>query len=207
MRVRLRNRHPDEEAFYTERYPTGYHHGDWSDHVERVVATVTFATPWVRPMGITSVADLSCGDGAVVRELVRRFPDREWRTYLGDLNPLSDTSMAGPVDHTVVPGSLPQSLAQIPAVDLYVCSETLEHLDDPDDLLQAARIKARYLLLTTPDGEQPSPDGGGNTEHYWGWDTGAMGAMLRDAGWTPVDHTVFTPTTADVYRFQFWLCR
>jgi SAM-dependent methyltransferase len=215
MRVRLRDAHPDEAAFYTGRYPTGYHHGHWPDHVERIKATADFAAPWVRHFPITSVADLSCGDGALVRSLVGRFPTRPWRTYVGDLNPLSSMVMRDEDGvllngtHTTVPGALPDSLDTFRwnnQVDLYVCSETLEHLDDPDLLLSKARTRAKYLLLTTPDGETPAPDGGGNLEHYWGWDTEAISVMLHVSGWKVTDHVVFTPSSADVYRFQMWFC-
>lgn len=202
MRTRLRERHPDEAAFYRERYPTGYHHTEWPDHVERVAETVRFATETLAGSGIRSVADLSCGDGDLASRLTDTLDAQT--LVLGDLQP-------PPFRVIDVIGRLPDTLIALPPVcddpvpvDLYVCSETLEHLDDPDAFLSDLRPLAKRLLLTTPVGESTD----GNPEHYWGWDTDAVGAMLEAAGFTRVlSHQVFTPIyrTPDVIPTQMWM--
>jgi len=213
MRVRLRPVHADTAAFYSERYPGGYHHDRWPDHVERVAATVDFARGLLTDGLVNSVADLSCGDGAVARGIVETPGARIHRVVLGDVNIpkeliVSSLDRNGSWPESIVfwEGTLDQTMASLEdrPVDLFVSSETLEHLDDPDAYLRAAREKSRYLLLTTPDGEQPSADGGGNVEHYWGWDAEAVSSMLHEAGWRVTDHRIFTPVSADVYRFQMW---
>lgn len=207
--------HPDEADFYSQRYPSGYLHAQWPDHVERIAATVSFATSWLEYFNIRSVADLSAGDGALVRGLLTAVPYMRW-AYVGDLNPGPEMSQGwNPVpgrDHVVLnpnPLTLMKGLDVLDGVrsylgspvDLLVCSETLEHLDDPDAFLERATLSARSLLLTTPENETATD----NPEHYWGWDSEAVSQMLHDAGWNTVDHRVFTPVTAQTYRFQMWM--
>lgn len=176
-------------------YPSGYQHTVWPDHVERVAASVEFVRTWVTEGGliIDSVADLSCGDGRIPRELYTLLEVD--RMVLGDINPQEGLTVIG---------DLPGTLEELsPPVDLYVCSETIEHMDDPDFLLQQLRLKSKYLFLSTPVSE---PLHYGNTEHYWSWSVEDMGQMLTDADWSPVDHTVFEPASNQTYTFQFWMC-
>lgn len=206
MRVRLREAVGDTAAFYADRYPDGYQHAVWPDHVERVDETVRFAVDALTPgyRSLQSVVDLSCGDGRLALALGMSLGASE--VVLGDVNPES-----GPYPGLDVIGSLPDTLVSLPSVcdtpgrvGLYVCSETLEHLDDPDAFLAQLRPLTEYLLLTTPEAETSAD----NPEHYWGWDSEAVGQMLDSAGFTQVvAHQVFTPLSADVYRFQMWMVR
>ena len=68
-------------------------------------------------------------------------------------------------------------------LDLFVCSETIEHLDDPDAVLARIRAKAHRLMLSTPIGETDPAD---NPEHVHGWTVDGVLDMLRATGWRPV---------------------
>jgi hypothetical protein len=68
-------------------------------------------------------------------------------------------------------------------VDVFVLSETLEHVERPAELLAAIRKKARHLLLSTPLAEFDDR----NPEHYWGWDKAGIRELLDVAGWR-ADH-------------------
>lgn len=202
-RTRLRPAVDDTAAFYTARYPDGYDHHAWTDHEERIKATVDFtvaalATETGQPP-VRTIADLSCGDGALALSLAVRL-GTDVPPVLGDVN---GASGMGDLD---VIGPLPDTLALLTdnPVDLYVCSETLEHLDDPETFLHALRPRTRYLLVTTPEDETST----GNPEHYWGWDSEFMHALLVNHGFTwTAGYQLFTPLTADVYRFQMHLVR
>ena len=176
-------------------YTSGYQHTVWPDHVERVRASVDFVSTWVTEGGliIDSIADLSCGDGTIPRELY--VATEASRLVLGDINPQSGITVVG---------ALPSTLEELtPPVSLYICSETIEHMADPDFLLERLRAKSDYLFLSTPVAE---PSHYGNAEHYWSWDVDDMGQMLTDADWSPVDHMVFVPASDRTYSFQFWMC-
>lgn len=207
-RVRLREARPEgEAAFYAERYPDGYRHDGWPDHRERVAASVQFLRRW--QTRFCTAADLSCGDAAILRGLAPALDT----VYLGDVNDvrvqdLEDVERAGAGQvRERAPGALPDSLDNLPEpVDLFVLSETLEHMDDPDGLLRAVRDHARYLFVSTPLDE---PVHYGNAEHYWSWGKTDVHEMLQAAGWSPLDVQVLEPEStrgsADAYAFQMWL--
>jgi hypothetical protein len=183
VRRRLRAAHPPERL--AEIYARPHDHTRWADHVQRVERTIELA----RGVGpVTAAADLSCGSGAVLAAV-----DAE-RYLFGDYAPGYEYT-----------GPLEQTLEQIPPVDLYVCTETLEHLDDPDAVLAQIRGKATVLLLSTPVENWTDP----NVEHYWAWSRHDVDAMLAGAGWTPerYDELDFTGCGPWYYRFGMWVCR
>lgn len=187
MRTRLRPT-PDAEGL-RHLYSKRYSHTSAPDHVLRVAVTAALAEP-VTPIGGV-VADLSCGDAAIANLLASR---RNARLVLGDLTP--GHAITGPIEETI---------SQIPdgSVDLFICSETVEHVDDPDAVLAAIRPRTSRLILSTPDGETDTR----NPEHIWGWDSEAMGDMLRSAGFRPEIHTTLDlRPSGGWYSFQIWLC-
>jgi hypothetical protein len=166
-------------------YRAPHDHTRWADHLLRVDVTIQVAR-WLAALnGCRSVADLSCGDAAIARAL-----DMD-TVILGDFAPGYEHQ--GPIEDT---------LDRIGPVDLFVCSETVEHLDDPDAVLKQIHTKARCLVLSTPVGET----GDGNPEHYWGWDTDDVAAMLVGAGWRTVSLTEIKLRPNWVYDYQIWAC-
>jgi hypothetical protein len=183
--TRSRLRAAYDEAALADLYRIPHDHTRWPVHKVRVVLTAQMAR--VLTSSARSGADLSCGDGTVLRAL--DLP----RAYYGDIAP--GYELTGPIERTV---------EQIPDVDLFICCETVEHLDDPDTVVKAIRSKAQHLVLSTPvDAWQDS-----NTEHYWAWDRPAVEEMLRGAGWDPQVYceTDFRPC-GGVYSFGIWWCR
>lgn len=152
-------------------------------HYLRVEATIVLARWMAIDFRASSVADLSTGNAAIVDAL----PSSVKEVYLGDFAP--GYEFHGPIEETVF---------RIPSVDLFICSETIEHLDDPEGVLEAIRQRARTLILSTPIGE----DDLGNPEHYWGWDQEAVEKMVRQVGWTPRARTDLV--LPDTYSYQLW---
>ena len=97
--------------------------------------------------------------------------------------------------------AIDETIDQIPNVDLYICSETIEHLDDPEATLAKIRKKTKYLVVTTPNGE----DNNGNPEHYWGWDVEGVRDLLTATGFTPVISNILH-FERFIYDYQFWGC-
>mgnify|MGYP001592703463 CR=1 FL=1 len=179
MRKRLRPKYSEEQL--KSVYPAVYDHRRWSDHILRVQVTAALG----KYLPHESVADLSCGDGSIAREIGSPT------TILGDF-----------VDGYEYCGPIEQTITQIPHVQLFVCSETLEHLDDPDVVLAQIRSKSDYLLLSTPIDE----DNDSNPEHYWGWGVEAVRSMILAAGFNPF---LFNSLNFDLpghYYFQIWGC-
>jgi len=183
MRRRLRPAYTDADM--VEVYPQAYDHTRWPDHIDRVQRTIEFAAR-VFPVA-ESVADLSCGDRAIPESLARRWSAR---CTLGDFVPGCEYT-----------GRVESTITQIPPVDVYICSETIEHIDDPDALLVAIRAKAQRLILSTPCDETIT-----NPEHYWRWGVADLADMFSDTGWQPVAFEFLDNPDLDV-RYQLWACR
>lgn len=181
MRRQLRPFYTPEQL--REVYARPYDHTRWPDHVERVAKTAATLDAFAAETGTATVADLSCGDGAILAQSRHPWAER----YLGDY------TTTGPIE---------TAIQTLPRVGMFVLSETLEHVEDPDALLADIRARARHLLLTTPHGET----GDANPEHYWGWDTDDIRAMLSAAGWANLRVELFTPPSCDYYTFQIWRC-
>ena len=182
-RARLRPKYTDDQLH--DLYAKPHNHTRWHDHHIRVDTTIATAH-WMH-VPQTSVADLSCGDAAIANALA---PNAS-RVYLGDYAP-------GYEYH----GAIEETLSKIPRVGTFICSETLEHLDNPDAVLAAIRQKADRLILSTPIYEEESV---GNLEHYWGWSCETIEEMLKIAGWRP---TVLNRLELRdyTYDFQIWGC-
>ena len=182
-RVRLRPAH--DSAALARIYAKPHNHTAWHDHKLRVALTAQFAHQLTGK--VDTGADLSCGDGTILSSL-----DVGTR-YFGDFAP--GYPLTGPIDETI---------ELIPAVDLFVCCETIEHLDDPDLTLKAIRGKAKALVLSTPvDAWQDH-----NPEHYWAFSRQGVEDMLTAAGFTVVAYAAIDcrPGGGE-YQFGVWFAR
>ncbi len=178
MRIRLRPAWTREQlAVFC---PVPHDHTHWPDHIVRVDKTIELA----RELGVPeTIADLACGDAAIGRALAPA------KLILGDF-------AAG----YEITGMIEDTIEQIPHVGMFICSETIEHLDDPDAMLALIREKADSLVLSTPLAEFTAI----NPQHYWGWDTESVGDMLNAAGWkTEIQRNLIHPLA----QYQLWGCR
>ncbi len=183
-RQRLRPAYTDEQL--AKIYATPHDHLEWPDHLLRVDVT-TEVCKWVAGEGVGVAADLSCGNGTILKAT-----PAETR-HFGDYAP--------GYEHT---GPIEQTIKDIPEVDLFICSETLEHVDDPDAVLAAIRAKADVLVLSTPVDAWDDD----NPEHHWAWSREDVEQMLTAAEFTPLVYTAvdFRPMGWD-YCFGIWAVR
>ncbi len=184
----IRQLRPFYSAEELERiYASPYDHTRWEDHRIRVSVTIHVGR-WMRDhIQAQSAADLSCGDGAILRGL--DIPE----SVYGDLVPAT---------HLNKTGHILETLEELSSVDLFVLSETLEHVENPRTLLSEIRSKSAALVLSTPEGEE----GNGNPEHYWGWDRDDIRQLLEETGWDPVVCTLLNPQVPGGYTYQIWGC-
>ena len=159
---RLRKKYSDEEL--KEIYAHPHDANNWHDHLIRV-STTQALVKWISlDEDIKSIADLSCGNAAIAKSV------SGVELHLGDYAP--GYQYTGPIEETI---------NQIPHVDLFILSETLEHLDDPKGVLRDIRKKTTKIVLSTPDDAKDDP----NPEHYWSWNYEDVKDMLVGAGFEP----------------------
>jgi len=187
MRVRLRDMPTKEELDVL--YAKPHNHTNWVDHKFR--ADVTVAIGRHLPLSDEGyVADLSCGNGYIAREIAKCTQSS---VILGDYAP--GYAHMGPIEETI------NDLGGV--IDLFVCSETLEHLDNPEEVLTKIRQKSDFLLLSTPEGEKDDS----NPEHIWAWESEDVAMMLERTGWNPLIHNVLDLRPAGfLYAYQIWAC-
>jgi hypothetical protein len=179
VRKQLRPFYTPEEL--AEVYSYQYDSSRWEDHRLRV----NYTADVLRIMAPRNVADLSCGDGEIVNQAG-----------------LLANSIMG--DYTFgwdYQGRIESTITWMESVDVFLLSETLEHVEDPDWLLRMIRTKAKRLLMSTPCGE----DNSNNPQHYWGWDNHDIDAMLKAAGWHHRVVALFKPPPG-YYTYQIWMC-
>lgn len=186
--MRRRLRATPTPAELAELYRTPHEHTRWADHIIRVDVTSAVAVHLVGPGA--RVADLSCGDATIARRLAAA---KHAELVLGDYAP--GYPHTGPIETTI---------DTIDPVDLFLCCETLEHLDDPDLVLKAIRAKTEQLVISTPDGERDDS----NPEHVWSWGADDVERMLTGAGFAPTIYLSLDLRPAGyLYCYQIWVCR
>lgn len=167
MRVRLKPAW--NSAQLADLYSATHDYRGWLDHRLRVPVTSRLAQWLADEYSFTSAADLSCGEGAALNALTTPVVTKHY----GDI--VSGWPFCGPIEKTIT---------EIPPVDLLICGETIEHLDDPDSFLVVTRKQVKSLVVSTPVGSW----GDGTPGHYWAWDRESVEAMLRTAGFTVVTY-------------------
>jgi len=171
-----------------ELYAKPYDHLQWDEHVERVRWTIARLNTFLSLRSeIAFAVDLSCGDGAVLRGLSEPID----RMY-GDLVDAPHLT----IEH----GPIEERVRQVTG-DLLICSETLEHLNDPYMFLHDASKSFKWVAITTPLGED---DPEKNYEHYWGWDTLGIATILDTTGWQGV---WLDTLNLPYYTYQMWIAR
>lgn len=180
MKTRLRPAHTQSKL--SEIYFRPHQHTQFADHILRVNKSIELLKAFNK---YDRIGDLSAGDATIINSL------KADKKYIGDFAP--GYEFTGSIDETIV---------NMPDVDLFICSETLEHLDDPDTTLRAIRAKTKYLFISTPKGE----DNNNNLEHYWSWDDVDVKEMLMKAGFNPVIYFLLELKKDYHYDYQMWIC-
>lgn len=168
-------------------YPKPHDHRRYGlGHDLRVDLTIAVAVKFMRLHGWETAADLSCGNGAIALSIA-------------DAPTLGDFAHGWPIE-----GPLEETIDTIEPHDVYVCSETLEHLDNPGEALAKMRGIAKGLVLSTPiecwDDDNP--------EHLWAWGREDVEWLLSSAGWTPEVHVQFDARVfGETYLYGIWVAK
>lgn len=200
MRVERLRPLPSPEQL-TAMYPVPHDHRLYGrGHGERVEATIALALEHIGEPDRCEVADLSCGNGEIARRICSYWEGN--RLHLGDMAGLPRVPGVGGA--MLYHGPIEQTILGLPdAIDTFVLSETIEHLDDPGAVLALARSKSARLLLSTP--LECWDDGNG--EHLWAWDREGVEDLLMRTGWEPAAFTsVDSREYGEPYWFGIWVC-
>ena len=184
MFIKRLRENPDS-AELQQMYASPHDHMAWgAGHDIRVRATIEMGRWLGLQFPIDSIGDLSTGNAAIPNGIAKQ----ETILHLGDF--ASGYKYEGPISDTI---------DQMPHVDLFVLSETVEHLEDPQEVLSKIKTKSTLLLLSTPIGE----DSTGNPEHLWGWDQEGLLSILKESGWTEMICRIDV-VLSDTYSYQIW---
>lgn len=171
-------------------YATPHDHTHFADHIARVDATIQVGIDLAERLfddRHITIADLSCGNAAIA-EGIRRQGDS---LLLGDFAP--GYHYTGKIEHT---------LKQLPQVDMFVCCETIEHLDDPQSVLKHLRARVESLVLSTPVENWDD----GNGEHIWSWSREGVEDLLFNARFEVLDYAEVDGRPQGGYLWGIWSC-
>lgn len=189
MRTRQRVRPAWSPEQLAALYSETHCYTGWLDHRLRVPVTTQVINWMLAENEWSAAADLSAGDGFMLEASTAQ------RKVFGDLvDSGSGTQLVGAVEDTI---------HQVD-VDLLVCAETIEHLDDPDGFLKVARSRVKGAVFSTPVGSWNDPTPG----HYWAWSRQGVEEMFADAGFAPVTYLELSWTQPDLpHTFGIWGCK
>lgn len=169
----------------------------------RIKVTASFANAIIDRRHYRVGADLSCGDGVLLSSL--NLVER----HFGDLrlDPVISEGVTHHQDGTVAVsctynGFIENMIDRLPFVDVFVLTETLEHLNWPEDVLAKIAGKTNSLILSTP----LAAWGDKNPEHYWAWDREWVENMAEESGFRGVEAFAGLDCRSDGegYLFGIW---
>lgn len=166
-------------------YPAPHDHRAYgAGHDLRVRASIAVGQWLADDCDAALVADLTAGVGTIASGIAH---PRGADVILGDLATTGQR--------------IEDSAQALEPVDVYICTETLEHLDDPAAALDLIRAKARRLLVSFPHRD----DVDDNPEHLWQWTVTEAEALLHETGWRPLTSLVLQVPDGP-YRYSIWGC-
>jgi len=165
-------------------YNTGWAE-EWSDMV-RYSPVCRHTNRWIMklirllPEKPKTIADLGCGNGKLLNYLHTRIRNVK---FLG--SDLSDQGVEQCKRRFPNGLFVQQDLTQISnpfqqVVDLVVCSEVIEHLEDDQSAFASFSLMCRYLIITVPSG--PVDEMARRMGHYRHYTANELSKKLKDAG-------------------------
>ena len=131
----------------------------------------------------TSVIELGCGDGRLLREVHARWPSLRL-TGIDLSRAQIEANAANDPSIEWLAADLQQPVADRGESDVVIASEIIEHLDDAEAMLLNARRLGRRLIVTTQSGPiRKTEESVGHRRHF---DAASMRAILERTGWRPL---------------------
>lgn len=154
--------------------------------LELAVDTVCLVIDYLEHLDRPSlrVVDLGCGDGGLLQLLQSSRCGAGVIARGYDFQP---SNAAGWGERGVRAESLNfiDNWSEVLHADVYVCTEVLEHLEDPHHLLRRVRARNAALVCSSPHDEH---EGSIDASHNWAWDFPGYRALVDDADFDTVHH-------------------
>jgi 2-polyprenyl-3-methyl-5-hydroxy-6-metoxy-1,4-benzoquinol methylase len=132
---------------------------------------------------LTSVIELGCGDGRLLREVHARWPSLRL-TGIDLSRAQIEANAANDPSIQWLAADLQQPVGDRAESDVVIASEIIEHLDDPEAMLCNARRLGKRLIVTTQSGPiRKTEESVGHRQHF---DEASMRAILERTGWSPL---------------------
>jgi 2-polyprenyl-3-methyl-5-hydroxy-6-metoxy-1,4-benzoquinol methylase len=170
--------HSHDFEFYKE-IPTADHINQVDGgHRFRLLKTLEHLTEIIQPTD--TVCDFGCGNGGLIREIEQVHTNTIWGYDLMPSN-VQDAKSKGNENiilHDFVTDA--ENIVKYP--NIAICTEVLEHLENPDAFLIRLRENGvRAVLASSPNYETPTYHAPG---HLWVFNGDTYKDMFVDAGWT-----------------------
>jgi SAM-dependent methyltransferase len=151
-----------------------------------------FAARLIARRGVSRVVDVGCGPGIKLASLHARFPRVEF-VGIDQGEAIEFCLKTHPFGQWLV-DDFDRPTTTAPTGDLVICSDVIEHVENPDTLLAYLKARLRpggYLLLSTPD--RDALHGVGcreclNASHVREWNVQEFGRYVASRGFRILDH-------------------
>jgi hypothetical protein len=160
-------------------------HLNQSVHNARFRATRDLVVQAVTEFDVVSIVDFGCGDGGLLALLADEGIEetRGVLTWGYDLMP-SNVRYGTEVRHVDV--RYRDFLnAEVEWGQLAICTEVLEHLQDPHGWLRLVRSHSDFLIASSPANETEEHHDG---SHAWCWDMDGYARLVSQAGYRVMEH-------------------
>lgn len=186
--------YPDEFPFTTEWYRARGHapHAEQAIHRGRFDAAEALVREAVGALSLHSIVDLGAGDGGMLQRL-RGLSEYGVRAWGYDLMP--ENVAYAQLTRKVDVFDVDFLTEKIEWADLVICTEVLEHLEDPHALVDKIARNTRVLVASSPAAETEEDH---DPAHAWCWDMNGYAGMIQNAGFDLLAHE-FVPGE---YEFQ-----
>lgn len=166
--------HSHDAQWYKDRELAD--HINQEEHRPRLMQVLAYLHSILQPN--MTICDFGCGNGGLIREIQKEFPNKIWGYDLQPTN-IQDAFEKGTGKHNIFYKDFINEECAFP--DIAICTEVLEHLVDPDAFLVKLKDNGvKYIIASSPDYETESYHA---PFHLWVFTGDSYKEMFYNAGW------------------------
>lgn len=184
----------------SEREDVYWNRNRWRNALYYQYPVYRYCANLVKKMGANRIIDVGCGVGRKLEMLHRRFPEMEI-VGIDQEDPIQTCRKNHSFGRWIAddlenPGPGVDGLQ----ADLVVCSDVIEHVLDPDVLLEYLRARCRAggrIVISTPDRERlygPGKLTAGQRDHVREWNASEFANYLNARTFSIIEHFHMRPT-------------